>query len=71
MKNKIKSLLSPTYGVEATLPVLAGQPGISQATSAADGDFLDLSTHAYVESGDEVMIGNEESGICILGRSLK
>ena len=52
MKNKIKLLLSPAPGVEATLPVLAGMLGFSQPTSAADGEFINISTRALVETGD-------------------
>ena len=36
---------------------LAGLLGISQPASAAEGEFLNISTRAYVGTGDEVMIG--------------
>ncbi len=39
------------------LLVLTGLLGVSQPTSAADGKFVNLSTRALVESGEEVMIG--------------
>ena len=51
------SLTTPTPAAAAMLLVLAGLPGISQQTSAADGRFVNLSTRALVETGDEVMIG--------------
>ncbi len=35
----------------------AGLLGVSQPTSAADGKFVNISTRALVETGDEVMIG--------------
>ncbi len=37
--------------------VLAGLLGVSQPTSAAEGRFVNLSTRALVEAGEEVMIG--------------
>ncbi len=37
--------------------ILAGLIGISHPTSATDGRFVNLSTRALVETGDEVMIG--------------
>ena len=45
------------HGTTAMLLVLAGLLGVSQPTSAADGEFINLSTRAYVGTGDEVMIG--------------
>ena len=36
---------------------LAGLLGVSQPALAAEGDFLNISTRAYVGTGDEVMIG--------------
>ena len=44
-------------GTAAILLVLAGLLGVSHPTSAADGNFVNLSTRALVESGEEVMIG--------------
>ena len=44
-------------GAVVMLLVLAMSVGISQPTSAADGRFVNLSTRALVETGDEVMIG--------------
>ena len=41
----------------AMLLVLAGLLGISQPSTAADGEFINISTRAYVGTGDEVMIG--------------
>ncbi len=43
--------------VAVILLVLAGLLGISQQSSAANGRFVNLSTRALVETGDEVMIG--------------
>ena len=37
--------------------VLAGLLGVSQPTAAAEGRFVNLSTRALVEAGEEVMIG--------------
>ncbi len=42
------------------LLVLTGLPGISLLASAANGDFVNISTRAYVGTGEEVMIWNEE-----------
>ncbi len=44
-------------GVAAGLLALKGLLGVSQSTSAADGRFVNLSTRALVETGEEVMIG--------------
>ena len=42
----------------ALMPLfLAGLMGIPQPTSAADGRFVNISTRALVETGEEVMIG--------------
>ena len=51
------SLTTLTRGTEAMLLILAGLLGISQPISAADGKFVNLSTRALVETGDEVTIG--------------
>ena len=39
------------------LLVLVVLPRVSQPTWAADGEFVNISTRAYVGTGDEVMIG--------------
>ncbi len=44
-------------GGVAMLLILAGLLGVSQPTSAADGKFVNISTRALVETGEEVMIG--------------
>ena len=44
-------------GAAAILLVLVGLLRVSQPTSAADGKFVNLSTRALVETGEEVMIG--------------
>ena len=41
----------------AMLVVLSGLPGVSQPIAAAEGEFVNLSTRAYVETGDKVTIG--------------
>ena len=44
-------------GTSAILLVIAALLGVSQPTSATDGRFVNLSTRALVQSGEEVMIG--------------
>ena len=39
------------------LLVLTGLLGVSQPASAADGEFVNISTRSFVGTGDEVMIG--------------
>ena len=54
---KRHSLTTLTRTVAAMLLVLGGLLGISQSSSAADGEFINISTRAHVGTGDEVMIG--------------
>ncbi len=51
------SLAALVRGAAVMLLVLAGLLGVWQPISAADGKFVNLSTRALVETGDEVMIG--------------
>ena len=51
------SLATLTRGAEVMLLILAGLLGISQPISAAEGKFVNLSTRALVETGEQVMIG--------------
>ena len=52
-----RSLTAPARGATAMLLILAGLLGVSQTISAADGEFINISTRAYVGTGEEVMIG--------------
>ena len=50
--------LAILIGGAAAMPlVLAGLLGVSKPASAADGQFVNISTRALVETGEEVMIG--------------
>ena len=51
------NLATPYHSAAPFLLVLAGLLVVSQPTSAADGEFVNISTRALVETGNEVMIG--------------
>ena len=51
------SLTTLTRRVATMLVVLSGLMEVSQAIAAAEGEFVNLSTRALVETGEEVMIG--------------
>ncbi len=60
MKEKKTGYTNPNplaRGTAAMLLILAALLGVSQLTSAADGEFVNISTRAVVKTGDEVMIG--------------
>ena len=52
-----RSLATLARGAAVIPLLLAGLLGVSQPTSAAEGKFLNISSRALVETGDEVMIG--------------
>ncbi len=52
-----RSLATPACRPAAMLLILAGLLGLPQPVAAADGNFVNLSTRALVETGEEVMIG--------------
>ena len=52
-----RNLATLAHDTAAILLTLAGLLGVSQPTSASDGKFVNLSTRALVETGEEVMIG--------------
>ena len=52
-----RSLVALTRGAAAMLMILMGLLGVSQPVSAANGNLVNISTRALVETGDEVMIG--------------
>ena len=51
-----RSLVALTWGAAAFLLFLAGFLGISQPSSAADGEFVNLSTRGWVGTGNDVGI---------------
>ncbi len=57
MLERRSGLAALARGAAAILLFLTGLLGFSQRTSAADGNFVNLSTRALVEAGEEVMIG--------------
>ena len=64
MSSNVKSWRSTRWGLAALargaaamLLVLAGLLGISKPTSAANGEFINISTRAYVGTGEGVIIG--------------
>ena len=52
-----RNLATLAHDTAAILLTLAGLLGVSDTTSAAEGKFVNLSTRALVETGEEVMIG--------------
>ena len=63
----IHSSLSTGRHAAAMLAVLSGLLGVSQPMAGAEGEFVNLSTRAYVETGDKVTIG----GFIIEGEARK